>query len=462
MDAGDVAEEVPTDDDAPMDSDSDDGTDADFANNSDLGPNDAWARFDDHDDSIFSVACHPVDKAVYATGSGDNTFALFSLHTVDDVPSPDSRLQPLYTSPPLSESVASLAFSLPRGDFILAADLNGLVRAHPCPRMSAANLRTDSFSPDEAYQPSFDAQEVDEVAWLLPAPSPPAAPNSFAYGAADGSVWTQRAVLPGRMELLQTYYRHADACTAGAFAPNGRLATVSSDGSLYVHAPFADDVDPAAPLVALTAGDARFAVDGGLNSVAFNAAGTLVAAGGPGGQVRVVSVPAGQLVAVLNGPLGDDVETLAWSPPAASGPALLAAGAVNGGIAVWDVGRNFALRGTIQGAHGAHAVVQVAFDGDGTAGGGPAGTGNGPWMLTSCGMDGVVRRWDPRGGAAAGAGAAVANKRAWAGLVREDRGQRGGGEKGGVLGFVRAGDKIVTAGDDGIALIFNVPDSERT
>jgi ribosome assembly protein SQT1 len=63
-------------------------------------------------------------------------------------------------------------------------------------------------------------------------------------------------------------------------------------------------------------------------------------------------------------------------------------------------------------------------------------------------MDGVVRRWDTRGGTG------IANS----GFVREWKGHRGDGEGGGVLGFVEGdGTRIVTAGDDGISLVFEAP-----
>lgn len=66
-------------------------------------------------------------------------------------------------------------------------------------------------------------------------------------------------------------------------------------------------------------------------------------------------------------------------------------------------------------------------------------------MLTTCGLDGAVRRWDTRGGTAASG----------QGLVGEWRGHRGKGEGGGVLGFVQRGARIVTAGDDGVSLVFD-------
>ena len=62
-------------------------------------------------------------------------------------------------------------------------------------------------------------------------------------------------------------------------------------------------------------------------------------------------------------------------------------------------------------------------------------------------MDGVVRRWDTRGASNASSGM---------GLIGEWKGHRGGGEGGGVLGFVVGDGKIVTAGDDSVSLVFEV------
>ena len=440
VEADDVAEEIEPTGDHPMDSDAEDSIDGAPA-----GPNDSIAEFTAHADSIFSVAAHPLDPTLLATGSGDNTAALFSLTSAP-------ALTPLLRTDPFPESVAALAFSLPAGAHLLAADLEGHVRAIPVPAPAALAATT----PPSAFGPVLEAHEADEIAWLLPLPAP-APLGAFAAGAGDGAVWLH-AVAPGAaaIDYLATFYQHAAASTAGAVGPAGAaralLASVAEDGSLAVHAPFGAGASLEQPLAAFGAHDARFAVDGGLNCVAIDATGQRVAAGGPGGQVRVVSLPAadgrgggGQLVASLSA-RADAVEALAWAP----GPlALLAAGGVDGSIAVFDAGRGFAVRRVVRAAHGEHAVVQVAFDGDGTPGGGVAGPG---WMLTSCGMDGVVRRWDVRGG---GGGAAAVGDAAQ-GLVKELRGHRGGGEGGGVLGFVRAGDRIVTAGDDGISLVFDL------
>ena len=59
------------------------------------------------------------------------------------------------------------------------------------------------------------------------------------------------------------------------------------------------------------------------------------------------------------------------------------------------------------------------------------------------------RRWDVRGGTTAGT----------KGLVGEWKGHRGGGDGGGIMAFVQGGGgkRIITAGDDGVALVFDAP-----
>ena len=132
---------------------------------------------------------------------------------------------------------------------------------------------------------------------------------------------------------------------------------------------------------------------------------------------------------------GDGVETLDFSQPPLT---LLAAGSVDGSIALYDAAHNFAVRRQIKDAHDEEAVIKVEFV--------KSRNNDRNWILTSVGNDGVVRRWDTRGGTAA------ANK----GLMGEWRGHRGGGEGGGILGFAQGGGgaAVVTAGDDGVALVF--------
>jgi ribosome assembly protein SQT1 len=125
---------------------------------------------------------------------------------------------------------------------------------------------------------------------------------------------------------------------------------------------------------------------------------------------------------------------------------LMAAGNVDGSITLFDTAHRFAVRRRIEDAHAdeesPQAVVKLEF---------VAKEGPGGWLLTSAGYDGVLKRWDARGGTAA----------AGKGLVGEWKGHRGGGEGGGIMAFVQgAGEAVVTAGDDHVALVFKTPISQ--
>ncbi|PNS18040.1 hypothetical protein CAC42_3999 [Sphaceloma murrayae] len=466
MDAADAEEVVEENGDAAMDS----GDDDDEPVEEIALQNDSVAHFDSHKDSIFCIAQHPTNPALVATGGGDDLAYVY-----EATPAPRPVLPPSYESnpqpiertslPPLAklsghtDSVNAITFSLPDGRFIITAGLDGRINVFNTP---------SSSSPTSLLA---TAQEVEEINWLLPSPHP-SNPNTFALGASDGSVWVY-SIDPSSaspLTIVQAFYLHTGPCTAGAWTPDGKLlATVSEDASLYVWDVFgeaaaagltdAQSSGGGQAVVGLTASDERFRVDGGLYSVAISPGGAIVAVGGAEGQIRVVGLPrfgaaqggnqrakagargqvqsgaaagqAGVILAAL-GAQSDGVETLAFSHPPLT---LLAAGSVDGSVALFDVAHNFAVRRWIKEAHEEEAVIKVEFV-----------KSERGWLLTTCGNDGVVRRWDVRGGTAA------ANQ----GFAGEWRGHRGGGEGGGILGFVQGqdGKQIVTAGDDGVSLVF--------
>ena len=475
FDASEAAEEVALNDDPdhPMDSDPDESIDESIQLQ-----NNSIAHFDSHSNSIFSIAQHPSIPSIIATGGGDDTTFVWSSD-------PPSRPLPAsYESGPSTEressrpiarltghtdSINALTFTLPSGAYLVTGGLDGKLRAHA------------TISPEYPFVAS--ASEVPEINFLIPCPNP-AYSNTIALGASDGSVWVYTISDSDRdapLQVLQAYYMHTASCTAGAWTPDGiLLATVSEDGSFYVWDPFgaasATGITGKAgsqAIVGLTVEDQRFAVEGGLYSVAIAPSGAFSVVGGAGGMLRVVGLPrlgnaaatalstqglkgggatnkagggkktagqdkagfgqAGQILASLK-VQEDGIETLSFSAPPLT---LLAAGSVDGSIVLFDHAHRFAVRRHIKDAHEEFAVVKVEFLNN--------TSGNGH-ILTSCGMDGVVRRWDSRGGTAASG----------QGLIEEYRGHRGDGEGGGVLGFVQGsnGEKIVTAGDDGVGLVF--------
>ncbi|KAI1496252.1 WD40-repeat-containing domain protein [Biscogniauxia marginata] len=449
--------------------------------------NDSIAYFDAHKDSVFTIAQHPTLPTLIATGGseGEGDDAPGRGYVFDTSPvvgrpvlppsysaDPSStqnqqkstELKPLFTIEGHSDSINALTFTLPRGEFLVSAGLDGRLRAY-------------QLSIDAHNKPSFafiaESQEVPEINWLALCPSE-TYPNTIALGASDGSVWVYTIDPAGDpanpLGIVQSYFLHTMACTAGAWSPDGMLlATVSEDMSLQVWDVWGEAAakgltnDNGQTVVSLTAEDQRFAVDGGLYSVAIDPKSSFVAVGGGGGAIKIVGLPrldvdsqpvssrqskakakgaeaggtqGGAILADLH-TQSDGIETLSFSP---QNP-LLAAGSVDGSIAVYDTSRRFATRRHIKEAHEEFSVVKVEF---------VRGLGDG-WLLTSCGMDGVVRRWDVRGSAAgAGTGAAESS------MIKEWRGHRGDGEGGGVLGFVQGstGERVVTAGDDGVVLVF--------
>ncbi len=492
FDAEDALEELEEDgDDVAMDSDEEEGAEV-------VEQEEDWiAYFDAHKDSVFAIAQHPLYPSLIATGGseGDADDApgkgyIFDISTAAPRPvlpasyssDPEAQtsskaLQPLFAIDGHKDSVNALAFTLPGGDFLVSGDLEGRLRVYAV-----------SVAPghETKFQYVAESQEVPEINWLAPCPSPDHT-NTIALGAADGSVWVytiDSSDASNPLQISQSYFLHTASCTAGTWSPDGALlATVSEDGSLHVWdvwglaAAKGLVADNGQTVVSHTNADQRFAVEGGLYSVAISPSGAVIAVGGAGGAIRVVGLPrisepattpsrgggggagnarqgratepamqAGQILAALQ-VQSDGVETLSFSPASS---ALLAAGSVDGSIAVFDTSRSFALRRHIQGAHDDFSVVRVEWVHSPPAA--QPSSGQGGWLLTSCGMDGVVRRWDLRGATPT---QHLANT-AIAGLVKEWRGHRGDGEGGGVLGFVqgKTGERVVTAGDDGLVLVF--------
>lgn len=481
LDAEEAGEEIADDGDVPMESDEEAEEGGQDMQMEIQLQNDSSAHFDAHTDSIFCIAQHPVHPEIVATGGGDDVGYVFDVSSqppaqasASGQPKEREGLKSLFKLEGHKDSINAIVFSEPKGQFLATAGLDG-------------KLRVWQGVPDgKKWKFLAEAQEVEEINWLATNPSPDHA-NVVALGASDGSVWVyQLSTEKGtELQVLQAYYLHTETCTAGSWSPDGALlATVSEDSSLYVWDVFGDaaaqgltSTSNSQAVVGLTGVDERFRIEGGLYSVAVAPSGSFVAVGGPEGQVRIIGLPrvsapqpstssggagakskaggskqaavkggassagqVGQILASLQAGT-DNVESLSFSSPPLT---LLAAGNVDGSITLFDTAHRFAIRRRIEDAHAdeeqPQAVVKVDF---------LKKEGADAWLLTSAGYDGVLKRWDARGGTAAAA----------KGLVGEWRGHRGGGEGGGIMGFVQGGggERVVTVGDDGVALVFATP-----
>ncbi|EWC44534.1 hypothetical protein DRE_06706 [Drechslerella stenobrocha 248] len=448
----DALEEIIPDDDQPMD-DLSDGEDAGELGSSTAYRgegagesieidmvNDSIAHFDAHTDSIYSIAQNPRLPGIIATGGGDDVAYIWSTASLDGPTSYQQGRErpgqsPIFKLDGHQESVTSVAFTA-SGEYLVAGSMNGKVSVTRC---------TNAGDPTNAasWRKLAEAQEVEEVSWLVAHPTQ----DAFALGASDGSVWVYGidagAPAGSGLVIRHAFYNHTGACTAGTFAKDGALlATVSDDSRLFVH-----NVESGEVVASFGPEDARFNVEGGLYTVAANPAGSVVVVGGATGECKVVALPtagtqaggrsagarskgsatagtqSAQILATLS-TQSESIESLAFSPALP----LLASASVDKSIVLYDTQR-WAVRRTISGHE--DSVVKVQFEG-----------GQRGWLLTSCSTDGTVRRWDCRTGE---------EKYKWQGHVD------------GVLGFVvDAAGRVITAGDDNIALVFEESGSAPT
>lgn len=75
--------------------------------------------------------------------------------------------------------------------------------------------------------------------------------------------------------------------------------------------------------------------------MATNPASTIAVVGGAGGELRVVNLAKGEVIGVLEGHKeGESVEAIEfvdWSATAAAGASIVATGATDGQICIWDL-----------------------------------------------------------------------------------------------------------------------------
>ncbi|KAH7013594.1 WD40-repeat-containing domain protein [Ilyonectria destructans] len=482
LDADDVAEEIPEDGDLAMDSDDDGYEETTLENNS-------IAYFDKPPDSLFSIAQHPVHPSLIAVGgsagrkrSDGGVGWVFDTSVIPQRPVlpasyasdpaaasealKNTELEPLFSIGGHTDSINTLAWTLPRGEVLVSGGLDGRLRAWKATVKPGSPFEMDLI--DENH-------EVTEINWIEPCPSP-AHPNTIAVGTSiinkkyrkesKYSVYVYTIDLsnsdPG-FKFQASYHLHDDVCTAGAWTPDGLLlATVSKNSSLYVWDVWGKALAQGLvkfegqPVFTLTKEDQRFNVKGGLYSIAVDPNGAFIALVGPG-LIKIITLPrlaaqpqnrsrgargkasvkptaGGETIGSIK--LGDgSIESLSVTVASVAPPTtLLAAGSTAGSIAVYETNR-FSPRRVILSAHDDHAIVKVKFIPN-------------TWQLTSCGTDGAVRRWDFRG-----SGTTTQDK---SGMLKEWKGHHSDDDIQGVMGFVHGetGEQVVTVGDDGVSLVF--------
>jgi len=305
-----------------------------------------------------------------------------------------------------TDSVTSTAFSSD-GEMIATGGMDGKVRIWR--RVGKTDWRTWEFL--------TELQGPDEIMWLRWHPKG----NVLLAGSNDTTVWLWQ--LPSG-STMQVFAGHSGAVQCGEFTPDGkRIITADADGTLIFW-----DPRSSTPVFKLTAEDARFQLDG-ITSIGVNPSSTLAVVGGAAGGVRVVSLSKGEVVQALGGHTeGESIEAVQFVDLVGSGtgPGVVVTGATDGKVCVWDL-TTMRLRSTLE--HKDAVTTILAH---------PAPKG---YLIVSGSADKTLRTWDARTGT----------------LVREHKGHQGP-VLAASLGL--QGSVVVSAGDDGVCLVFTTEEDE--
>lgn len=353
--------------------------------------NNAAGYFDTHEDSVFLVAPHP-KLPIVVSGGGDNLGYIWTTNSY-----PPKLVTKLEGH---KESVISGGFTSD-GAYLVTGDMAGVVKA-----WKAENR-------GQRWVELACVEEVEEVVWVAVHPKQ----NIVAFGAIDGSVWVYTLEDSG-MAPIGVLNGHSAPCTIGAWAnvddmDSLTLVTGSEDGTIVSW-----NVYGAVANFTLSPGNLR-----GMDlwvSLSPDPTGKTIAAGSAAGRLALIKLENGQVLDIIdtcsNGRFADgerSVESMAWC----ESMKLLACGTTSGEVKLFDTA-TWRMRKVVRLGD---AVTKVQFLGDTT-------------VLVAAGMDGVVRKFDARNG-----------DEIWVGR----------GHNMGVLDFCVSNGKLVTAGDEGVSLIFD-------
>ncbi|CEP60605.1 Sqt1p LALA0_S01e14796g [Lachancea lanzarotensis] len=368
--------------------------------------NNSMAYFDKHTDSVFSIFTHPTLPLV-CTGGGDNTAFLWTSH---------SQPPKFAGSIAHSESVIGGGFTSD-GQFLVTGDMNGQVLVHK------------SANGGAKWKESARLQEVEEVVWIKVHPT---VPGVFAFGSTDGSVWCyQIDSQTGELEQIMSQFVHQSDCTMGEFInieqgdSNLSLVTCSIDGTIIGWSCYTGQMQFKVSKAEIKGIEAPW-VSLSIAPLSMTKNTPVIACGANNGVLAIINCNNGavlQLSTVIE--LKEDqeemdasIESIAWSPKLS----LMAIGLVCGEVLLydtltWRVRHTFILP---------DSATKLQFD---------EATG---FTLIVASIDGKVYIFDARTGSEI---------------------HKCVGHNMGVLDFalIENGKKLITAGDEGVSLIFQLP-----
>ncbi|KAM0750451.1 WD40 repeat-like protein [Meredithblackwellia eburnea MCA 4105] len=297
------------------------------------GFNDTQASFDGHgeDTSVFAVAVHPVDPLIAVSGGEDDMAHIWRTDTGASVVKLTGH----------TDSVTSVGFSFD-GELVATGGMDGRVRVWRKVKGSQGYLTWEFLT---------NLEGPDEVNWINWHPKG----NLLLAGGADGTVWLWSLPTGNTLHVLSG---HIASVTCGQFTPDGKkIVTCSEDSTLILWDPRTGE-----PIHKLLPSDARFRLEGGINSLAVNPAGTVaICGGGADGGLRAVNLVQGTVLAQMVGHEDDaSIEAVAFSEIPTIGQAsvtVVVSAGTDGRVCTWEA-NSFKLRST--GTH-EDAVTSLSF-----------------------------------------------------------------------------------------------------
>ncbi|KAF8340497.1 ribosome biogenesis protein Sqt1 [Cantharellus anzutake] len=351
-------------------------------------------QFPNHQKSVFSISVHPT-LPIAASGGQDDLGYLWNFQNGELI----ARLSGH------TDSVSKTAFSFD-GTLVATGGMDGKVRLW--------RLLSGDPSPKH-WEFLTEINGPDEVLWLEWHPKG----SVLLAGSGDGTVWMWQ--LPSG-NVMQVFAGHESSVQAGGFTPDGKkIVSVDASGNLILW----DPRSPAPVWKLNEAADGRFSFDGGITSVSANPSSTLAVVGGADGIVRVVNLAKGSVIGALEGHQKDEsVEAITFldfgSASVGQGSGIVATGGTDGKICIWDL-TTMKIRTTLE--HESSVTKLLTH---------PVPHGH---LLTSASADTTLKTWDARAGK----------------LLRHHVGHQGPVFDA-ALGL--GGTVVVSAGDDGICLVF--------
>ncbi|ODV95518.1 hypothetical protein PACTADRAFT_50232 [Pachysolen tannophilus NRRL Y-2460] len=390
-----VEEEINAENDAePMsDEGEDDDHDENLVEEIDMS-NNSWTYFDTHKDSVFTVFSHPTLPLV-VTGGADNTAYVWVTH-----------LQPPKLVTEITghkESVITGGFTND-GEYMVTGDMAGKIQIFK------------SLKRGQKWELVGSLEEISEVTWIKVHPKQ----QIFAFGGSDGSVWCYQ-IAPEIAQLMSGFSHQLD-CSNGEFIDIDNqdaltLVTVSEDGSIISWNGFTGEVNwkiQSSDLKGLTPPWVSISKEEGKSNI--------LAIGARDAHLAIINGENGNILNLLKAiELKEDqdefessIETITWC----SVLPILAVGLVSGDVILFDT-KSWRPRRNIKIDD---AVTKLQFINKSTT-------------LVGSSMNGKIYKWDSRTG-----------EELFVGV----------GHSMGILDFALQdnGNKLITAGDEGVSLIF--------